>query len=66
MGDLADLFSEREIKMGETRDETEEPLIEDGEWGKIKNYNAIDLETWDQRDELPAGRKWKNADLALS
>ena len=32
---------------------------------KIKNYNANELETWDQRDAMSTGRKWKRADLVL-
>ena len=42
-----------------------EPLIDDEEWIKIKNFNANELETWDQRNEISTGRKRKHMELTL-
>ena len=45
------------IKGGETRNETKEPLIDDEGWEIVRNYNASDLETRDQRADMSKGRK---------
>ena len=63
--DLEDADSERAIKRGESIDENKAPLIDDEEWIKIKYYNTGELETWDQRNALPTGRKWKHMGVSL-
>ena len=45
------------IKRDESRDENKDPLIDDEERVKIKSYNSSELETWEQRGEVPTGRK---------
>ena len=54
--DLDDMDKECEIKRDETRDEEKEPLIDDEEWIKIKNYDSRRLETWGQWEGLTPGR----------
>ena len=52
---------------GRERDESRdgnEPMLDGEEWIKIHNYNTIELETWDQRNAMTTGRKWKHADLS--
>ena len=64
--DREDVDSERRVQRGESRGGNKGPSVDDDGWVKIKNYNASELEKWDQRGErVSTGRKWEHMDLLL-